>query len=85
MLPANSDSTNTERGTSVTSETLSMEPCCECGMHVTIDQYHPYAACLMFKQCHDSEVVEANLLAVIGHGYDLAYRENQPVRREDIV
>ena len=30
--------------------------------------YHPYAACLMFKACHSSDVVQANLDAVVAHG-----------------
>lgn len=35
--------------------------CGECGMPCTPNEYHPYAACLMFKACHDSKVVRANL------------------------
>ena len=31
-------------------------------------EYHPYAACLMFKGCRDSEKVRANLAGVIAHG-----------------
>lgn len=30
--------------------------CAECGMPCKADEYHPYAACLMFKQYHDSAV-----------------------------
>jgi hypothetical protein len=33
-------------------------------MPCTPDEYHPYAACLMFKACHNSETVRANLEAV---------------------
>jgi hypothetical protein len=40
------------------------ELCSECGMLVRGDDYHPYAACLMFKGCHDSKTVQANLDAV---------------------
>lgn len=35
--------------------------CAECGMPCLWGDYHPYAACLMFKQCHNSETVLANL------------------------
>ena len=63
---------------------LGLHTCCECGMQTEIVEYHPYAACLMFKACHDSETVQANLDSVIAHGYQLAYQENPPVRREDI-
>ena len=35
--------------------------CGECGMPCTPNEYHPFAACLMFKACHDSRVVRANL------------------------
>lgn len=37
------------------------KPCAECGMHCSVGEYHPYAACLMFKACHNSETVRANL------------------------
>lgn len=39
-------------------------PCSTCGMPCTPGEYHPYAACLMFKACLDSETVRANLEAV---------------------
>ena len=44
------------------------DPCMECGMLVSPAEYHPYAACLMFKSCHDSATVQANLDAVIAYG-----------------
>lgn len=40
-------------------------------MTVRSDEYHPYAACLMFKACHDSEVVRANLDSVVAHGVQI--------------
>jgi len=46
--------------------------CAECGMPVD-NEYHPYAACLMFKSCHNSEEVKANLKAVLDEGEALAY------------
>lgn len=44
------------------------ELCAECGMPVFSGEYHPYAACLMFRTCKDSEVVARNLEAVLEHG-----------------
>lgn len=41
-------------------------PCGTCGMPCTPGEYHPYAACLMFKACHNSGTVRANLEAVRG-------------------
>ncbi|MFA7287440.1 MAG: hypothetical protein WC055_01025 [Melioribacteraceae bacterium] len=38
-----------------------LTPCKECGMLTTPTEYHPYAACLMFKACHDSNTVRDNL------------------------
>ena len=43
--------------------------CIECGMVCEAVEYHPYAACLMFKQCHNSETVRANLQAVRDDSY----------------
>lgn len=43
-------------------------PCGECLMLVKPGEYHPYAACLMFKACHDSRIVRENLAAVLEHG-----------------
>lgn len=45
-----------------------LDDCAECGMWVTPGEYHPYAACLMFKACHNSETVRTNLAAVLEHG-----------------
>jgi hypothetical protein len=53
-----------------------MTDCTECGMHCeTADEYHPYAACLMFKGCHDGSIVRANLNAVVAKGaqYDSGF------------
>ena len=43
---------------------VAMVPCDFCGMPCTPNEYHPYAACLMFKACHNSGTVRANLDAV---------------------
>lgn len=42
--------------------------CADCGMPCTVGEYHPFAACLMFKACRNSAVVRANLAAVVEHG-----------------
>lgn len=42
-------------------------PCAECGMVCEPGEYHPYAACLMFKACQNSATVRANLEAVKRH------------------
>lgn len=39
-------------------------PCMECGMICKPSEYHPYAACLMFKACHNGDTVRGNLQAV---------------------
>ena len=44
--------------------------CQECGMSVFETEYHPYAACLMFKACRSSRTVTANLRAVMELGTD---------------
>lgn len=36
-------------------------PCLDCGMWCTPGEYHPFAACLMFRACNDSGMVRANL------------------------
>ena len=43
--------------------------CNACGMLVGGQkEYHPYAACLMFKACHNGNTVDANLAAVVEYG-----------------
>lgn len=43
----------------------------ECGMTVNQGEYHPYAACLMFKACGNSNVVEASMDAIMKEGRTL--------------
>ena len=38
--------------------------CAECGMPCDLNEYHPYAACLMFKACKNSYTVRENLQAI---------------------
>ena len=42
--------------------------CGDCGMVCEPGEYHPYAACLMFKACWNGRVVRANLQAVLDRG-----------------
>lgn len=44
--------------------------CTECGMPCEAAEYHPYAACLMYMACHDSETVRANLPDIAPGGRD---------------
>lgn len=41
-----------------------LKPCNECGMPCESGEYHPYAACLMFKGCKNSKIVRDNLHAI---------------------
>ena len=43
------------------SKAVALEGCRECGMPCTPTEYHPYAACLMFRGCQNSATVRANL------------------------
>ncbi|MBR8279749.1 hypothetical protein [Burkholderia vietnamiensis] len=45
-----------------------MTPCAECGMPCRTGEYHPYAACLMFKACNNSDTVRGNLQDVLDAG-----------------
>ncbi len=45
-------------------ESPKLEACAECGMPCEAGEFHPYAACLMFKACHNSGTVRANLASV---------------------
>ena|ERR1700729_3312180 len=47
-----------------------MSACAECGMVLkNATEYHPYAACLAFKGCHNSEAVRANIDGVLATGH----------------
>lgn len=49
--------------------------CHDCGMSCEAAEYHPFAACLMFKQCRNSETVRANLQSVHAAGRVAGLRE----------
>lgn len=38
--------------------------CAECGMIVQLGEYHPFAACLMYKGCKDENTVRENIKAI---------------------
>lgn len=44
------------------------QQCAECGMPVEPGEYHPYTACLIFKQTSSSKAVHMNLSAVLHEG-----------------
>ncbi|HEX5704914.1 MAG TPA: hypothetical protein VFX97_17075 [Pyrinomonadaceae bacterium] len=48
-----------------------MNGCGECGMLVDAQEYHPYAACVMYRQLGQAEKVNSNLRAVVLHGVDM--------------
>ena len=48
--------------------------CHECGMHLRLGEYHPFAACLMYKGCGDAKTVRENLKAVQDNGIRLGRR-----------
>lgn len=39
--------------------------CMECGMNCMTGEYHPFAACLMFKQCGSSQAVRLHLSEIV--------------------
>lgn len=50
--------------------------CKECGMTIQ-DEYHPFAACLMYRQTRDADVVRVNLASVIDHVQGLETNASQ--------
>lgn len=46
--------------------------CGECGMLVFPAEYHPYAACVMYRQIKQAEKVYDLLRDVLMYGYDAA-------------
>jgi len=48
------------------------EPTCRaCGMMVGLTDFHPYPACVMFRQVRDGDKVEGYLRQIIGWGRKL--------------
>ena len=56
--------------------------CQECGMFCGPLEYHPYAACLMFKACHDGDAVRGNLQAVQGDARASRIQERDEVAKD---
>jgi len=52
----------------MSAKTHIVDHCRECGMPVSDREYHPYAACLMFKGGGTASDVRANLKAVLDRG-----------------
>lgn len=52
----------------VNKDSAALTPCGDCGMPVAAKEYHPYAACLMYKASGDPDTVRANLGSVVAHG-----------------
>lgn len=42
----------------------SLTRCAECGMHCTPGEFHPYAACLLFRACGNATEVRAHIEAL---------------------
>lgn len=51
--------------------------CHDCGMPCSYGDYHPYAACLMFKDSHSSEIVRENLQAILEEGRATSTQTNR--------
>lgn len=39
--------------------------CQDCGMACATREFHPFAACLMYRECGDARTVRTNLAAVL--------------------
>jgi hypothetical protein len=48
--------------------------CAECGMPVLPKEYHPYAACVLYRQLGQSDKVSDLLLDVVRYGYKSAQK-----------
>ncbi len=51
--------------------------CAECGMIVKLGEYHPFAACLMYKNCKDENTVRENLKAITTQWTALGERQTK--------
>ena len=61
------------------------EPCAECTMLCKPNEYHPFAACLMFKACHDANIVRANLAPIVLERMKIAALEARLAAAEGVV
>ena len=61
-----------------------MDKCMECDMPLAnAGTYHPYAACLMFKACHNSRTVSDNLESVMA--YSVQYHGDSVTLRQQFA
>ena len=58
--------------------------CQECGMECEPKEYHPYAACLMFKQTGSKAQVRGNLNAVVEYGKQLQQPSDSSIENESM-
>ena len=49
--------------------------CHQCGMVCQPNEYHPYAACILYGAIHDGDAVRANLNAIVQHARQEALKE----------
>ena len=56
-------------------KTTPLPACAECGMIVTLGEYHPFAACLMYKGCKDENTVRENIKTITAQWTALGNRE----------
>jgi hypothetical protein len=62
---------------------FAMESSCACcGMLCKPLEFHPYAACLMFKACKNGDTVRANLAFVVEYGKSQALQRAQEETRD---
>ena len=57
-------------------------PCGECGMPCLPGEYHPYAACLLFRACRNSDTVRGNLQDAQDHATAAQAAEIESLRAE---
>lgn len=61
-----------------------LSPCGDCGMPCEQNEYHPYAACLMFKTCHNSDTVRGNLQDVQDYAVRTHHAEIEAMARDAV-
>ena len=56
--------------------------CHQCGMVCQPNEYHPYAACILYGAIHDGDAARANLNAIAQHARQEALREVVALHQE---
>lgn len=54
---------------------MKSEACANCGMRCQPREYHPYTACVLFRQLRDGDKVRSCLEAVVAHGRGPGWRK----------